>query len=67
MLEFVPNADRVSPPFPAGFSLTMLAGTERGEAHTFEALSGQLHDAGFSDVTRHPTPTAQTIVVAQKP
>ena len=27
VLEFVPNPDRVSPPIPARFSLTMLAGT----------------------------------------
>jgi len=44
----------------------MLAGTERGDAHTFEDLSRQLQAAGFSGVTRHPTPTPQTLLVAQK-
>ena len=66
VLEFVPNADRVSPPHPAGFSLTMLAGTEHGDAYTFDELSGQLRAAGFSGVTRYPTPTPETILVAQK-
>src|SRR4029079_2139702 len=31
ILEFVPNEDRVSPPVPAQFSLTMLAGTPGGD------------------------------------
>jgi hypothetical protein len=37
-LEFVPNEDRVSPPMPAAFSLTMLASTPAGDAHTFREL-----------------------------
>jgi SAM-dependent methyltransferase len=64
VLEFVPNADRVSPPMPASFSLTMLAGTEHGEAHTFDELRAQLEAAGFSGVTRHPMPTPETVIVA---
>lgn len=35
VLEFVPNPDRVSPPMPASFSLTMLAETTGGDAFTF--------------------------------
>jgi len=33
ILEFVPNPDRVSPPVPARFALTMLAGTLAGGAY----------------------------------
>jgi SAM-dependent methyltransferase len=66
ILEFVPNPDRVSPPIPAGFSLTMLAGTPRGDAYTFAELRQQLEDAGFSNVSAHPLPTGQTILIAQQ-
>ena len=66
VLEFVPNPDRVSPPIPAGFSLTMLAGTPSGDAYTFDELRGQLEAAGFSAASAHTLPTTQTIVVAGK-
>lgn len=66
VLEFVPNPDRVSPPIPAGFSMTMLAGTPSGDAHTFAELRQQLEDAGFSNVSAHALPTPQTILLAQK-
>jgi ubiquinone/menaquinone biosynthesis C-methylase UbiE len=66
ILEFVPNPDRVSPPFPAGFSLTMLAGTPRGDAYTFAELRQQLEGAGFTNVSAHPLPTPETILVAEK-
>ena len=66
ILEFVPNSDRVSPPIPAGFSLTMLAGTPSGDAYTLAELQRQLEDAGFGAVSAHQLPTPQTILVAQK-
>jgi ubiquinone/menaquinone biosynthesis C-methylase UbiE len=66
VLEFVPNPDRVSPPMPAAFSLTMLADTVAGDAYTFLELRDQLEHAGFRDVTAHPTPTPETIVVGRK-
>jgi 2-polyprenyl-3-methyl-5-hydroxy-6-metoxy-1,4-benzoquinol methylase len=67
VLDFVPNPDRVSPPMPAAFSLTMLADTVAGDAYTFVELRDQLERAGFRDVTAHPTPTTETIVVGRKP
>jgi SAM-dependent methyltransferase len=67
VLEFVPNPDRVSPPMPAAFSLTMLADTVAGDAYTFLELRDQLERAGFRDVAAHPTPTPETIVVGRKP
>jgi hypothetical protein len=66
VLEFVPNPDRVSPPIPAGFSLTMLAGTPSGDAYTFVELRQQLQDAGFKSVSSHPLPVPQTVLLAQK-
>jgi SAM-dependent methyltransferase len=66
ILEFVPNPDRVSPPLPAGFSLTMLADTVGGDAYTFSELRDQLEHAGFGDIAAHPTPTPETIVIARK-
>ncbi|HZR23784.1 MAG TPA: class I SAM-dependent methyltransferase [Vicinamibacterales bacterium] len=66
VLEFVPNPDRVSPPLPASFSLTMLADTVAGDAYTFAELRDQLERAGFSDVSSHPTPTPETVVIGRK-
>ena len=66
VLEFVPNPDRVSPPIPARFSLSMLAGTPGGDAYTFAELAHQLESAGFSHVSAHASPTPETILLAQK-
>jgi ubiquinone/menaquinone biosynthesis C-methylase UbiE len=66
VLEFVPNTDRVSPPIPAKFSLTMLAGTPGGDAYTLAELSQQLEDAGFSNVSAHELPTPETVLLATK-
>jgi hypothetical protein len=41
-LEFVPNEDRVSPPAPASFSMTMLTTTESGDAYTLSELRSWL-------------------------
>jgi SAM-dependent methyltransferase len=67
ILEFVPNDDRVSPPIPAHFSLTMLAGTPGGEAHTFAELQRMLRNAGYSAVENHPLPpTFFNVVMGKK-
>jgi 2-polyprenyl-3-methyl-5-hydroxy-6-metoxy-1,4-benzoquinol methylase len=66
ILEFVPNADKVSPPFAAQFGLTMLAGTPAGEVYSLEELEQMLASAGFSRVTAHPTPTPERVVVGIK-
>jgi SAM-dependent methyltransferase len=67
ILEFVPNEDRISPPMPARFSLAMLALTPGGDAYTFRELRGMLEEAGFVNVTSHPLPGPQTVVVATRP
>lgn len=65
ILEMVPNPDRITPAVPARFSLTMLGGTPAGDAYTLDELSDQLAQSGFADVTSHPLPTPETVVVAR--
>ena len=66
VLEMVPNDDRISPPTPARFSLTMLATTPQGDAYTFPELRGMLTDAGFRDATLHEVPGAGAVVLGVK-
>jgi SAM-dependent methyltransferase len=66
-LEFVPNDDRVSPPQPAMFSMTMLTATIGGDAYTFRELSEMHRRAGFDNVSQHPIPMSpHTIVLARR-
>ena len=66
-LEFVPNEDRVTPPLPAAFSLTMLAGTPAGDAYTFPELRSMFANAGFSSSEAHPLPALpQQAIVSRK-
>jgi len=53
-LEFVPNEDRISPPIPAAFSMTMLTTTPAGDAYTFNELKSMYEQAGFKQVSVHP-------------
>lgn len=62
-LEFVPNEDRISPPMPAAFSMTMLTSTPAGDAYTLSQLTGMYHEAGFGGVTAHPIPMSPHTVV----
>jgi len=62
-LEFVPNEDRVSPPMAAGFSLTMLASTQAGDAYTLSEYEGMYREAGFARVTAYPVPMGPHTVV----
>ncbi len=62
-LEFVPNEDRVSPPMPAGFSLTMLLTTESGDAYTYSELRAMYDEAGFKGVIAHPIPHSPHTIV----
>jgi SAM-dependent methyltransferase len=66
-VEFVPNEDRVSPPFPANFAISMLALTAEGDAYTFTQLDDMLKQAGFARNTLHALePTAQHAVVSRR-
>ncbi|MGH9520558.1 MAG: hypothetical protein ACRD2D_12950, partial [Terriglobales bacterium] len=61
-----PNPDRVSPPFPAAFSLTMLADTAEGRAYTEAEYRAMFSAAGFGEVERHDLPgLPATAMIAQ--
>ncbi len=65
-LEFVPNEDRVSPPTPASFALTMLTSTAAGDAYTLSELTSMYDEAGFKGMRAHPIPMSpHTIVTGQ--
>jgi SAM-dependent methyltransferase len=65
-LEFVPNEDRISPPMPAAFSLTMLTSTAAGDAYTLSELATMYEEGGFSSIKGHPIPMSpHTIVMGQ--
>jgi len=65
-LEFVPNEDRVSPPAPAAFAMTMLTTTASGDAYTFSELRAMHQEAGYGAVTEHPIPMSPHTVVVGK-
>src|SRR5208282_3450716 len=62
-LEFVPNPDRVSPPAPAAFAMTMLTTTAEGDAYTFAELKAMYDEAGFKGITEHSIPMSPHTVV----
>jgi hypothetical protein len=67
ILEFVPNEDRVSPPVPAQFSLTMLAATPAGDAYTFSDHQRMLRNTGYSFVFNDTSTTKIfTVVIGTK-
>jgi ubiquinone/menaquinone biosynthesis C-methylase UbiE len=53
-LEFVPNEDRVSPPFQAGFAFYMLGSTPHGDAFTATDFDRMARQAGFTGATVTP-------------
>jgi precorrin-6B methylase 2 len=67
ILEFVPNDDRVSPPVPALFSLTMLGSTPHGDAYTLVEYVAMCRNAGFEAPRLIPLePMPQSLLVARK-
>ncbi len=68
VVEFVPNEDRVSPPFPAMFSFQMLGSTPQGEAYTARELEDMGRAAGFGNVTvKSLPPTPQSLILFEQP
>ncbi|MGR9081025.1 methyltransferase [Rhizobium leguminosarum] len=60
-VDFVPNENGVSPPFPASFSWEMLASTPAGQAYTQSELTEMAGLAGLAGVTvaaMPPTPAS---------
>jgi len=67
VVELVPNADRITPPDAASFSLVMLATTAAGDAYTFAELEEMLRQAGFGNAVAHSLPpSSATAVIAAK-
>src|SRR5215467_7391490 len=65
ILEFVPNEDRVSPPVPALFSLTMLGSTPHGDAYTLAEYEVMCRNTGFGAPKLIPLePMPQCLLVA---
>lgn len=62
-LEFVPNEDRVTPPFAAKFSFIMLGTTPAGDAYTFAEYQRMFAAAGFSEIGLHELPPSEQRVV----
>ena len=66
-LEFIPEADRVTPPATAAFALTMLATTAHGDAYTFAEYDRIFAQAGFARSEFHALhPPTQQAVVSHK-
>ena len=64
-LEFVPNEDRISPPFVAGFDLHMLRQTPAGDTYTAAEYGEIFAAAGLEvDAVTPLTGTAYTVVIA---
>ncbi len=67
IIEYAPNADRVSPPVPAIMSLAMLATTKGGDAYTVPELETMLRDAGFPETRTHELgESQQTLILAAR-
>lgn len=56
VLEFVPNEDRISPPEPAQFALTMLGATPSGDVYTFSEFEEMFERAELLEPTLHELP-----------
>jgi 2-polyprenyl-3-methyl-5-hydroxy-6-metoxy-1,4-benzoquinol methylase len=66
IVEWVPNDDRVSPPVPALFAMTMLLTTPSGSTYTALEMAAMLADAKFAAPEIIPLlPTPLTLVLAR--
>lgn len=65
-VDFVPNEDRVSPPFPAAFSWEMLASTPAGQAYTQSELTEMGRLAGRAGVRVKPMPPTPASLIVFK-
>ncbi len=67
--EFILDADRTAPLFPALFSLNMLIGTPDGQSYSEPELAAMLRQAGLEEVERIPLdlPNGAGVMVGRKP
>jgi 2-polyprenyl-3-methyl-5-hydroxy-6-metoxy-1,4-benzoquinol methylase len=67
-MDFIPNEDRVSPPMPASFAMTMLGSTPAGDVYTFAEYETMFANAGFASSEMHALhKSAGSLVVSRKP
>ena len=67
VLEFVPNADRLTPPASASFSMMMLGNTPSGDAYTMGEYGQMLDAAGFGAREIMDVPmSAQQLIIATR-
>jgi hypothetical protein len=65
-VELVPNEDRVSPPAPAAFSMTMLGTTRAGDAYTYSEFDKMFRGAGFSLNELRRSPGPQSFIISKQ-
>jgi 2-polyprenyl-3-methyl-5-hydroxy-6-metoxy-1,4-benzoquinol methylase len=66
ILEMAVNNDRISPPGPALFAMTMLTTTAHGDAFSRTEIADTCTAAGLHSVTHHTVPnTDQTVTLAR--
>ena len=64
-IEIIPNADRVSPPPAASFSLVMLCSTPAGDAYTYAELEQMLRRSGFGRSEIHSlSPSLEQAIIS---
>jgi hypothetical protein len=65
-LEFVPDEDRVGPPVPARFAMTMPVTTAHGDACTWSEYEAMLRDAGFAENRIQMLESWQSVIISVK-
>ena len=65
-VELVPNEDRVSPPAPAAFSMTMLGTTRAGDAYTYSEYDKMFRNVGFTLNELRRSPGPQSFIISKK-
>lgn len=64
--EFIPNADRVTPPIAAAFPMLMLVGTPSGDAYTFAEFERMFQVAGFTkNIFIQPPGAPQQLIISR--
>jgi hypothetical protein len=67
IMEFLVNHDRTEPVVGLLFAVNMLINTDKGDAFSFEEISGWLCEAGFINPRLLPVPAVSPLVLATKP
>jgi len=63
--DFVLDDDRTGPPFPLIFHAMMLLGSKHGASWRRRDYQAWLAEAGFGEVSFHPTPSPATLILAR--